>query len=185
MEQATPRDHRKRWALLIVATLIGVVVLLGFVALLVVQSGGEAIVHAVIVGKTGPVTTPSDWPESLQKLRNDFGTTSLPTSKIQVHCLCHGMDREYVWRMDAIPGLFEHIQKHWQLLPVPNPSWSVLNGRSDLSGESTPSWWTPMKGDGTTFYECPATRAGEKGDRFCVAFDKKQGVIFVHYWFNF
>jgi hypothetical protein len=185
MEEASPGNHRKRRALLIAATLIGIVVVLGAFALLVVEVGGNAIVHAVIVGKTGPVTDPSDWPEPLQKLCKDLGATSLPTSTIQVHCLCRGMDAEYVWRMDAVPGLFEDLEKRWQLLPVSNPKWRVLSGRSSLSGESVPRWWSPGQGDGTTFHECPATRAGEKGDRFCVAFDKHQGVIFVHYWFNF
>jgi hypothetical protein len=185
MEQATPKNRRRNWSLFVIVTPIGVVALLVSVVFVAMQSGGEAIVHAVIVGKTGPVTNPSDWPEPLKKLRNDLGAAVLPTSKFQVHCLCHGLDHEYVWRMDVCPGLFEHVQKRWRLSPVSNPSWSVLEGKSNLSGESTPSWWSPKQGNNTKFYECPATRAGEKGDRFCVAFDESQGIIFVHYWYNF
>jgi hypothetical protein len=122
MERGSPRDHRGRWALFIGVTLCGIVVFFLCAIPVVVWVGGGAIVDAVIVGNTGPVANPSDWPEPLQKLRKDFGATSLPTSKIQVHCLCHGMDHEYVWRMDAIPGLFKHIQKRWQLSPVSNPN---------------------------------------------------------------
>jgi len=177
----TLRGRTMGWILLIVS-LCGA--LLGAFAL-VMWWGGGAITHAVLVGNTGPVTNPSDWPEPLQNLRKDFGITSLPTSKIQVHCLCHGMDREYVWRMDAAPGLFEHIQKRWQLSPVSNPNWPVLKGQSSLSGESVPAWWSVTHAKSTTFYECPASLAGEKGDRFRVAFDKDHGIIFVHYWFNF
>jgi hypothetical protein len=165
--------------------LCGALVLLVGVFLLAVWLGGGAIVESVLVGNTGPVTKASDWPEPLQKLCKDFGITAQAASTIQVHCLCHGMDSEYVWRMDAAPGLFEHVEKRWQLAQVSNPTWRVLEGKSGLSGESTPPWWSPTQGKGTTFYECPASRAGEKGHRYRVAFDKDQGVIFVHYWFNF
>ena len=139
----------------------------------------------LLLGNTGPVTNPADWPEPLLKLCKDFGIQPMPGSKIKVYCLCHGMDLEYVWRMDAAPGLFEHIKKHWQLMPVSKPDWRVLYGKSSLSGESTPSWWSPKQDIDTTFYECPASHAGEKGDRFRVAFDRGRGTIFVHYWFNF
>lgn len=172
--------------MLIVVSLCGAVAfLLVAFGFFIVWFGGGAIVHAVIVGNTGPVTSLSDWPEPLRDLCKDFGIDPLAASKIQVHCLCHGMDREYVWRMDATPGLFEHIEKRWRLSPVPSPNWRVLKGASSLSGESTPPWWSPTKAEGTTFYECPASRAGEKGHRYRVAFDSNQGVIFVHYWFNF
>lgn len=162
--------------------LCGVVVLLVGAFFLVVWSGGSAIVEAVLVGNTGPITNPSDWPEPLQELCKDLGITP---ANIQVHCLCHGMDREYVWRMDAAPGLFERIQKGWQLSQVSNPKWRVLEGKSSLSGESAPPWWSPTRGESTTFYECPASRAGEKGHRYRVVFDEDRGVIFVNYWFNF
>lgn len=184
METGIPR-RPPHWALLIVLTLCSVVAVLAGACALAVWVGGGAIVDAVLVGNTGPVTNPSDWPEPLQNLRKDFGTAPQPTSKIQVHCLCHGMDQEYVWRMDAVPGLFEHIQKSWRLAPVSNPDWRVLKGKSSLSGEPTPPWWSPTPGDSTTFYACPASLAGEKGHRFRVAFDRDQGIIFVHYWFNF
>ena len=195
MTTTPPRtpSPRLRWlqfrlrTLLFVLTLCSAVVLLAAACCVLVVGwvGGGAIVHAVLVGKTGPVTNPADWPEPLQNLCKDFGATPPQTSKIQVQCLCHGMDHEYVWRMDPVPGLFEHIQKSWRLAPVSNPNWRVLRGKSSLSGESTPSWWSPTLGDSTTFYECPASLAGEKGHRFRVAFDRDQDIVFVHYWFNF
>lgn len=182
MERAGPRDDRQRMELFFVAALVGAVALLVCAFFVVMGLGGFA---TVLVGKTGPVTNPSDWPEPLTKLCRDFAFTPPAESRIQVHCLRHGMDQEYVWRMDAAPGLFEHVQKRWQLSPVSRPNWRGLKGKSSLSGESVPPWWSPTHGDSTTFYECPATRDREKGHRYCVAFDKGQGVIFVHYWFNF
>ncbi len=163
--------------LLIVATLCAI--------LLAIVCGDHAIVEAVFVGQTGTVTNPSDWPEPLKKLCDESKVMAIPTSTIQVHCLCHGMDYEYVWRMEATPGLFDHIKNRWELSPVSDPHWRVLDGTSSLSGESTPSWWSPSRDRNTMFYACRRSLAGEKGDRFQVALDKHRNVVFVHYWFNF
>ena len=48
-----------------------------------------------------------------------------------------------------------------------------------------PFWWSPKDDGETTFFVCPQTLAGKKGDHFLVAFDRRQNVILVHCWFNF
>jgi hypothetical protein len=88
-------------------------------------------------------------------------------------------------RVDAGPGLLERLKLRWKLTQISHPDWPVLKGHSDISGVATPPWWSPKDDDDTTFFVCPQTLAGEKGDRFLVAFDGKRNVIFVHYWFNF
>ena len=175
---------------LVIAAILAVLLLAGF---LLLRLSSYMLIEAVIVGDTGPVTSSKEWPRPLTELvadsrRSDVDETdrfSIDESSLQIYCLCHGMDEEYVWRMDASPGLFEHIQEEWSLTQIENPNWPVLHGKSNLSGVPTPSWWSPKRDADTSFYVCPQTLARDKGDRFNVAFDKKRGVIFVRYWFNF
>ncbi|MBN2024587.1 MAG: hypothetical protein JW809_17540 [Pirellulales bacterium] len=141
--------------------------------------------RAMLVGNTGPVPSRDDWPDPLKSLVDEPNGVTIAPSTIQVHCLCQGWDPEFVWRMDATPGLFEHLKDRWKLTRISNPNWPVLKGRSRLSGVETPPWWSPRDDDDTTFFACPQTLAGEKDNRFQVALDKKQNTIFVHYWFNF
>lgn len=138
-----------------------------------------------LVGKTGPVESSEDWPEQLKAILAEAKAIDVDESTIQVYCLCRVMDHEFVWRMDAGPGLLEHLKERWKLTQVPYPNRPVLRGRSSISGVATPPWWAPKDEVDTTFFVCPQTLAGEKGDRFLVAFDKSQNVVFVHYWFNF
>lgn len=141
--------------------------------------------HAILVGKTGPVQSRDDWPEPLRAILADAKDGDLDERAIQVYCLCQGFDPEFVWRMDAATGLLEHLEQRWKLGQVSHPNWAVLKGHSNLSGVATPTWWSPKDDGQTTFFVCPQTLAGEKGDRFLVAFDKRRNLIFVHYWFNF
>ena len=87
--------------------------------------------------------------------------------------------------MDAAPGVFEQLSDRWKLTPVEDPQWYVLGDSSHISGEPTPSWWSPERDGETLFFVCPQTLGGEKGGRFQVALDEKRETIFVHYWFNF
>ncbi len=145
----------------------------------------EQLFHDMLVGETGPVTSREDWPEPLKSIVAEASRLNLDPSTIQVHCLCRGMDLEFVWRMQASPGLFEQIKERWKLTEVTKPDWPILQGRSSISGERTPSWWSAKDDGQTAFFVCPQTLAGEKGDRFLVAFDKRRDIIFVRYWFNF
>jgi hypothetical protein len=168
---------------LLVTIAVVAIVLGGGLALINLAS--RDLIHAVMVGRTGPVTSQKDWPEPLQKMMNELGEVKLDPTSIQVYCLCHGMDPEYVWRMDAAPGLFEQIASKWKLTEVEDPKWRILSGASSLSGVATPSWWSPQKDKAMSYYVCPQTLAGETGNRFQVALDKEQNTVFVHYWFNF
>jgi len=145
----------------------------------------EQAFHAMLVGDKGPVTSRDDWPRPLLALLSESDGIEFDESTIQVHCLCQGFDPEYVWRMDAAPGVFQRVSERWGLTPVDDPKWRVLDGRSGLSGEPTPSWWCPQRDGQTMFYACPQSLGGHKGDRFQVALDKTRNTIFVHYWFNF
>lgn len=179
LQSKTPVTYYIVFAVLILAAC-----LLGGFALLVLV-GGSMIVDAALVGETGPVTSFEDWPDPLKGLVGDLGEAELDQTSIRVYCLCHGMDSEYVWRMDAAPGLFEHVEERWDLSAIEDPDWHVLEGSSILSGVATPDWWSPQRDEGTSFYVCPQELAREKGSRFKVALDRERNIIFVHYWFNF
>ena len=60
--------------------------------------------HTLFVGETGPVTSRADWPYPLQRLLDDPDGNEIDESRIRVHCLCNGIDKEHVWRMDATPS---------------------------------------------------------------------------------
>ncbi len=167
---------------LLIVTTIVLIVLAGFAVL---RWSTEQAIEAMMVGNTGAVESRDDWPQPLKALTDESDGIEIDESTVEVHCLCQGFDPEYVWRMDAAPGLFEGISQRWKLSPVDDPKWYVLSGRSQLSGEPTPSWWSPQRDGQTSFFACPQTLGGHKGDRFQVAFDKKRNVIYVHYWFNF
>jgi len=140
---------------------------------------------ALLVGKTGPVTSRDDWPKPLKELLDGTKELQLDESSIQVHCLGEGFDPEFVWRMDAAPGLFEHVKQRWNLTPISKPQWPILKRRSPISARAAPPWWS-LKDDGNTdFFVSPQELAKEKGDRFQVARDRKRNKIFVRYWFNF
>ena len=143
----------------------------------------EEALHAFLVGKTGPVTSRDDWPGPLKELINE-PEIKLNETTVQVHCLCQGWDPEYVWRMEAGPGVFEHIKNRWKLTAT-DANWHIYKGFSHNSGEPTPAWWSPKQNAQTLFFACPRTLGGNKSDRFLVALDQEHGTIFVHYWYNF
>jgi hypothetical protein len=143
-------------------------------------------VHNIFVGDTGPVDRREEWPRPLLESIKEFDEAGLDERAIQVYCLCHGFDLEYVWRMDIDANLFKLLKDKWQLTQVDNPEWYILReGNSPISGIAPPAWWSPQQDGQTAFYVCPQELAKEKGDRFQVAFDPSRETIFVHYWFNF
>ena len=179
-----PRSKASIWRYVPLVLVVLAVCLVGGFGLLVLI-GSSVIIDATMVGETGPVASPEAWPDPLKSLTEDLGEAELDRASIQVYCLCQGMDPEYVWRMDAAPGLFEHIEDRWGLSRIDNPNWRVLDGSSSLSGVATPDWWSPQRDKGTSFFVCPQELEGRKGDRFKVALDAERNTIFVHYWFNF
>jgi hypothetical protein len=140
--------------------------------------------RAVIVAGTGPVASRDDWPRPLKELIAEE-EVDLDQSSIQVYCLCHGLETEHVWEMDAAPGLMEHLKQRWMLTQITRPSWPILTGRSQFSSVATPAWWTPKDDGNTAFFVNPQELAPDKGDRFEVAYDTTRKKIFVWYWFNF
>jgi hypothetical protein len=148
--------------------------------------GWSQSTHGIFKGKTGPVSLRADWPRPLKELLDDLGEIEIDNSTIQVHCLCGGVyDKEYVWRMDAAPGLFELIEKRWKLTPVNGPDWGVLEGYTcSMTRVQTPAWWSPRDDDQTSFYVSPRGYDG-CGDRFRVGVDENRSTIFVHFRYKF
>jgi hypothetical protein len=177
---------KRRWFrfswLLAVATFS----VLGIAILALFHWASNGFLSATLVGHTGPVERRDDWPRPLTELLDAEGATSRYESTIQVDCLCRGFDPEYVWRMEATPGLFAKIEKRWRLSKTTDPQLYKLEGyKSRLSGVATPVWWSPRDDGSTSFYVNPQALAREKGDRFHVALDNKRNLIFVYHWFNF
>jgi|GEM_PF-1820309 len=144
--------------------------------------------HDVFTGKTGPVSEQADWPRPLKKLLNDSGGIEINESAIQVHCLCGGVyDKEFVWRMDAAPGLFELLEKRWKLTPINGPDWGVLEGyASSMTRVQSPAWWSPQDDDRTSFYTSPRGAYNEYGgDLFLVAVNEGRSTIFVYFRYKF
>lgn len=103
-----------------------------------------------------------------------------------VYQLCQGFDPEYVLRFDAPIDLRGYVFEKWELTQVSSPRLpSVFNGRSQISGVATPEWWKSSSIPDIKYYLCPRTLAGEKSDRFQVAYSETTKVLYVHYWFNF
>lgn len=168
--------------------LLAVVIFLvvGIAVLALFYRASNALISASVVGHTGPVELRDDWPRPLKELLDGAGAISSDESTIQVHCMCQGFDPEYVWRMEATPGLFAKIEGRWKLSKVSDHQLYKLEGyKSKLSGVATPAWWLPRDDGSTSFYVSPQVLARDKGDRFHVALDEKRNLIFVYYWFNF
>jgi len=164
--------------------LIGAIVLC-VAGVVLVNMAMNDFMRAVVVGKTGPVTSPADWPQPLKDLVTDAKSTKIDVYVLQVHQMNGAVDPEYIWQMRATPGLLELIKTRWKLSPIPTPDYGVFCGKSNLSGDSTPDWWSPKANVGTQFYACATCLAGEKGAQFQVAYDVKRGTIFVRYYDNF
>lgn len=138
--------------------------------------------HNAFVGETGPVPSRADWPRPLKELLDDPGGIEIDESSIQVHCLCRGWDDTFVWRMDAVSGLFELIADRWELTQTTDSRSYVLEGHKERrSGVYTPAWWKPRDDGSTKFFV--SDRAS--GDTFHVALDENRNTIWVHWWFDF
>lgn len=141
--------------------------------------------HDTFTGKTGPVESRADWPRPLQGLLDASDGIEIDHSRIQVHSLRNGaFDREYVWRMDAAPGLFELLERRWKLSPVNASEWVVLEGYISSTRVQTPAWWSPRDDGQTSFYMGALLYDGD-GDRFCVALDRNRSTIWVHFLYTF
>lgn len=177
MAQNRPRFQFRLRTIFICTTILAIL-LAAYLAL-------DRAADQFLLGYIGPVESRDDWPTPLKAILAEAKEGDLDESAIQVYCLGQVFDPEYVWRMDAASGLLEQLKQRWKLAQINHPNWPVLKGRGNLSGVATPPWWSPKDDGETTFFVCPRTLAGKKGDRFLVAFDGRQNVIFVHCWFNF
>jgi len=179
-ERPSDRSHAKGCLFI----LLGAVVLC-IAAAIVVNLSIDGFFRAIVVGKTGPVSSPRDWPQPLKDLVTDAARAKIDIKGLQVHQMNDGFDPEYIWQMKATAGLFDLIAARWKLSPTPVPDRGVFCGKSQFSGDSTPDWWSPEENAETQFYACENALAGEKGNLFQVAVDKKRGIIFVQYHYNF
>ena len=141
--------------------------------------------QAYLARMTGPVISRDDWPLPLKEVLEVPEGVELDESAIQVYCLNRGFDPEFVWRMDATPGLLEHLKQQWRLTQVAGPGSVMIQRKSRFSGIATPVWWSPKDDGDTMFFVNPNELEREKSDRLQVAYDAKQQAIFVWYWFNF
>jgi hypothetical protein len=163
---------------------IAIVLSLPIGGCLVLLIGSRLLIHAVVVGETGPVESRDKWPDPLKKLVVERPEVAIDT--IKVYQLCQGCDPEYVIRFDAPTDLMDFVVETWELTEVSSPRLpSVFKGRSQISGVATPEWWKPSSIQDIKYYVCPRTLAGEKSDRFQVAYSESTKVLYVHYWFNF
>ena len=177
------REPRSQFSTLI-WFILAAIIALPISGCLVLLVGTRLLIHAVVVGETGPVETRDKWPDPIKKLAEDRQDIAFDT--IKVYQLCQGFDPEYVLRIDAPIELLDYVVEKWELTQVPSPRLpSVFNGRSQISGVSTPEWWKPSQIPDIRYYVCPRTLAGEKGDRFQVAYSETANVLYLHYWFNF
>jgi hypothetical protein len=174
-----PFQFRLR-TLLIAMTVVGVLL----AAFVMWDRAMDRILHAVLVGKTGPIESREEWPRPLIELAED-SSALVAVESVKVFCLCQGFDPEYVWRMDGDSELLSHLIQRWRLTQITNPRSTVFQGYSHNSGIAVPDWWEPWKDSDIVYHLCPATLAGDKGDRFQVAFSEAEKAIYVHYWFNF
>jgi hypothetical protein len=161
--------------------------LFGGIAYLVWYSWGfSQAMHAIFRGKTGPVLLRVEWPQPLKDLLGDSDAVEIDESSITVHCLNGGVwDREFVWRMENAPGLFELIEKRWKLDPVDGSDWGVLEGYiAPMAHERTPAWWTPRDDGQTVFYVSPYGYDG-MGDHFRVGVDENRNTIWVDFYYKF
>lgn len=181
---ATPAIQRKAWQW---TAIVGIALfIVGPIALWFwwQRVFGQAM-HELFVGTTGPVPARADWPRPLTELLDDSGGIEIDESTIQVHALCDGYNKEFIWRMEAAPGLFALLQERWRLTPVSTSEWGVLKGFTPYrSQERVPDWWLPQDDDQTTFYISPKGFDG-RGDRFRVARDKNRNTIWVHDFYIF
>ena len=152
-----------------------------FLALL---RGMKEFFHAIVVGETGAIEVRELWPKPLEML-DEGSPFEISQQTLRVHCMCQGFDPEYVWRMDGDQEQMDHLIQQWKLTQVTMPRSKIFIGQSSLSGLPVPDWWKPSQIKDVVYYVCPSTLAGEKGDRFQVAFSEQEGTIYVHHWFNF
>jgi hypothetical protein len=140
--------------------------------------------HDVFAGKQRAINSPAEWPNPLKKLVEDAKSANIDAQVFEVHCMCEAYESEYIWRMKASPELLDFLIKRWKLSPDIPPIQGIFCGKSMISGDSTPSWWTPTENADTQFYVCELTLKGEKGERVHLAHDKKRGCLFVWFWNN-
>ena len=180
MQTSEPRSQLSLVSRLIIAA----VIVLPIGGCLVLMVGFRMAMHGAFVGETGPVESRDKWPDPLKKLVDNRPDIAIDT--IKVYQLCQGFDPEFVIRFDAPIDLMDYLGETWELTQVSSPRLpSVFNGRSQISGVATPDWWKPSSIPDIKYYACPRTLAGEKSDRFQVAYSEVTNVLYVHYRFNF
>jgi hypothetical protein len=167
------------------------VVLVGVIVFLVIAGGMicfemamRDFFHGAIAGRSGAVKSSNDWPRPLKELVADAKSADIDLQVFEVHCMCRGMENEYIWRMSANSKLLDFLKNRWRLSPDDPPQHGIFCGQSMFSGDATPSWWTPKENSETAFYVCELSLKGEKGERFHLAYDKKRDCFFVWYWDN-
>jgi hypothetical protein len=139
--------------------------------------------HGVFAGNGPfPVTAAKDWPKPLTELVKDAEHEKISVQNLNVECMCRGYETEYIWRMQSTPGLSDFLKKRWKLSPTPVPDHGIFLGKSMISGDKTPEWWSPMVGKNSQFFVCGRTVAMEYGDQFQVAIDNERELIFVRYY---
>jgi hypothetical protein len=178
----TPAQPPRGAGCWLLAAIVAIVVCIAAVVLFNIAMHG--FFRAVIVGETEAVESPDAWPKPLKDLVKDAARAKVGIKGVRVHCTCQAFDPEYIWQMKATRGLFDLLKARWQLSPTSVPTYGVFCGKSNLSGDVTPDWWSPKKNARTRFYASKRSLEG-KGDIFVVAVDEEREIIFVHYHYNF
>ena len=182
--QPSAKEKSAHFPLRTTFVVAAVLLLLVGLAVWFVNHQMDAFFHGFVAGEPGPAASPADWPKPLKALVADAKAEEdrVAVKILEVQCMCQGWEKEFIWRMESTPGLFDFLKKRWALSAMPSPERGIFCGYSMYSGDETPSWWTPKERKGTEFYACRRTIASEAGDRFQVAVDDERQLIFVHYY---
>jgi hypothetical protein len=154
---------------LLVLTAIGCVIL-GAIAW--VNNRMNSFFDAVVVGNSGPVTSPEEWPSALKTLAESASEESIELNGLHVHCLASGMAIEYIWRMDTTPGMFKLMKKKFRLTPSAKPPGDLFVRQPEL-----PKWWNPLVSDSTEYFAARSSL----DDVYCVLHDEEHELLYVYY----
>ncbi|PQO47840.1 hypothetical protein [Blastopirellula marina] len=89
------------------------------------------------------------------------------------------MDQKTVCRLPYSADRVDIITDQLEMQPVESASWSAF------LQETLPSGWWPADLSQTRAYESLRFTNGEEGDRYCLAHQKGEAVMFLYYDFNF
>ena len=119
-----------------------------------------------------------EWSQPFVDLLEDAKQQDIKVDSINVYwCDYTGIG---YWVSEASPEFLAMISKRLKLQPVED-NHEIAQFFSELLPKIIEA---PSPSSDICYYLCPNCQAGEKGDRYCVMFDKANKVVIVRYYFN-